>query len=296
MSNLKQLRNRVKSVKSTQKITKVMQLVSAAKLKRVKEQAEGVNHYSEVLASLMRDLALSENMLAELPEEERQFFSDKLLDLPTLLIVMTSERGLCGSFNSSVVKYVKRDIAEFVKAGKKVRLLVIGKKGYDGLKLGYSDLIEEYFHIPKDHFEHVAFAVKDKIISMIKQKQVGPCYTYYNKFKNALTQIMTKQLILPVKEDQLHDEAMAKEPKVSAYEYEGEGLVQEVVDLYIGGQINYSLLQSKAGEEGARMTAMDNATRNAGKLIGKLTLKLNRTRQAIITTELTEIISGAEAV
>ncbi|MDA9163598.1 ATP synthase F1 subunit gamma [Rickettsiaceae bacterium] len=290
MSGLKQLRNRVKSIKSTQKITKAMHVVSAAKLKKVKDQAENFNEYSSVLADIMHDISTGGN-LVDLKPCDRMFFSKTLKDMPHLLVIMTSERGLCGGFNSAVIRKAKRDISKLRKENKEVKLLVIGKKGRDALKGKYSDIIVEYYHNTKNNVECIAREVKNKIIEMVEQEEIGACYMYYNRFKNAMTQIMTKEQILPAKHS-----GDRKNSTVSEYEYEGDGLVHSVIDLYINGEINYGLLQSKASEEGARMTAMDNATRNAGELIDKLTLKLNRSRQAIITTELTEIISGAEAL
>lgn len=291
MSGLKQLRNRVKSIKSTQKITKAMQVVSAAKLQKVKEQAENLNLYSEVLGNIMHDISTGGNIM-DLPVKDQMFFSEKLKEKPYLLVVMTSERGLCGGFNSSIIRKVKQDILEFQKRGKEVKLLVIGKKGRDGFRGNYAKLIEKYYPNPKGSVVHISQIVKDKMIELIENEEAGACYIYYNKFKNAMMQIMTRTQVLPVSVTMTE----AEESAVSEYEYEGENLVHEVINLYMEGQINYALLQNKASEEGARMTAMDNATRNAGELIEKLTLELNRSRQSIITTELTEIISGAEAV
>ncbi len=290
MSGLKQLRNRVKSIKSTQKITKAMHVVSAAKLKKVKEQAENLNEYSSVLGDIMHDISTGGNLM-DLPANDRKFFSKTLKEMTHLLVVMTSERGLCGGFNSSVIRRVKKDIKKLQKEGKQVKLIVIGKKGSDALKGKYSGMIEEYYHNTRGNVECISREVKNKIIELVENDEVGACYMYYNRFKNAMTQVLTKERILPAK-----NTGDAKTSTVSEYEYEGDNLVHDVINLYISGEINYGLLQSRASEEGARMTAMDNATRNAGELVDKLTLKLNRSRQAIITTELTEIISGAEAV
>ena len=290
MSGLKQLRNRVKSIKSTQKITKAMHVVSAAKLKKVKEQAENLNEYSSVLGDIMHDISTGGNLM-DLPANDRKFFSKILKEMTHLLVVMTSERGLCGGFNSSVIRRVKKDIKKLKKEGKQVKLIVIGKKGSDALKGKYSGMIEEYYHNTRGNVECISREVKNKIIELVENDEVGACYMYYNRFKNAMTQVLTKERILPAK-----NTGDVKINDVSEYEYEGDNLVHDVINLYISGEINYGLLQSRASEEGARMTAMDNATRNAGELVDKLTLKLNRSRQAIITTELTEIISGAEAV
>ncbi|PCJ27590.1 MAG: ATP synthase F1 subunit gamma [Rickettsiales bacterium] len=290
MSNLKQLRNRVRSIKSTQKITKAMHVVSASKLKKLKEKAEGLNHYTSVLGDIMHDISTSGNLM-DLPICDRKFFSEDLKKMSHLLVIMTSERGLCGGFNSSVIRSAKRDIARFQKEGKQVKLLVIGKKGCDAFSRKYADMIEGTYHNNKASSACVSLEVKNKIMEMVENEEIGACYMYYNLFKNAMTQILTTEQVLPA-----HTADEAESGGVSEYEYEGENVVHNVIDLYIGGQINYGLLQSRASEECSRMTAMDNATRNAGDLIDSLTLKLNRSRQAIITTELTEIISGAEAV
>ena len=289
MTGLKQLRNRVKSIKSTQKITKAMHVVSAAKLRKIKEQAENLNSYSMVLGNIMNDIATGSNII-DLPAETRKFFSKKLKEMTHLLVVLTSERGLCGSFNTSVIRKVKSDIEQLNNEGKQVKLLVVGKKGWDVLNAQYSHMIAGYY--PNNHdTECMSKKVKNMIVELVESGEVGACYVYYNKFKNAMMQILTKDRILPAK-----DNGEAEKNTVSEYEYEGEELVHRIINLYISGQLNYAMLQSKASEEGARMTAMDNATNNASELVDKLTLKLNRSRQAIITTELTEIISGAEAV
>jgi F-type H+-transporting ATPase subunit gamma len=268
-----------------------MQVVSASKLRRVKEQAEDLNVYSAVLIEIMRNISLKGNV-GELSAGDRKFFSKNLYDLPNLLVIMTSERGLCGGFNSSILKTVKADLANLDAEGKDYKILVVGKKGYDVLKSKYADKIEKLYHIGRDNSECIAKQVKDKIISMVEDGEVGPCNFYYSKFKNAMTQIVTNKQVLPA-EKLAADEGGST---ISNYDYEGECLVHEVIGQYINGLVNYGLLQSRASEEGARMTAMDSATRNANELIDKLTLKLNRSRQSIITTELIEIIAGAEAI
>ncbi len=313
MSGLKELRNRVASINSTRKITKAMQVVSAAKLKKSKDKAERLNYFSDELGVMMADIAKSANPI-DLPENDKKFFDKGMCDLPKLFVVMTSERGLCGGFNSQIVKAVKNDINQFQSEGRSVRLIVIGKKGHDALKAKYSDLIEKYFHLGKDDASYVSTSVRTSIIKMIESGKVGDCYLYYNKFKNAMTQVATRLQFLPASKNDSEshkssDKSLGAErfnnnsnssalnsEQVHKYEYEGRGLVRDIINLYLDGRINYGLLQSKASEEGARMTAMDNATRNAGELIDKLKLQLNRSRQTSITTELTEIVSGAEAV
>ncbi len=295
MSGLKHLRNRVKSIKSTQKITKAMQLVSAAKLRRIKDRAEALDDYSSILINIMNDVKLNLNFVNLTPFEHK-FFNEDIEGKPHLCVVMTSERGLCGSFNSQIIKAVKRDIAKYQEQNVKVKLIVAGKKGYDALKNQYSELIEEYYHITKEKYLPVALAIKNKIISLTDQDEIGSCSLYYNEFKNALVQVMTKVSIFPVEPLNISEQKENSKLPDSFFEYEGSNLVSSLIDLYVIGMIKHAFLQNKASEEAARMTAMDSATRNAGELIDKLTLQLNRSRQAIITTELTEIISGAEAL
>ncbi|CAN7940723.1 unnamed protein product [Ixodes pacificus] len=270
MLNLKQLRTRIKSIKSTQKITKAMQLVSASKMAKIKSQIANSNFYIEAI---------------------KQKFFNTVPNKANLLIVMTSQRGLCGTFNYSIIKQVKNDIKELENKGEQIKLIIIGKKGYEALKRHYVNYIDSYFELPKIHDENLMLQVKQKIMSAVENLEVSNCVIYFNKFKNAMTQIMTKQQILPVEKYQ-DDSAVENDH----YEYEGENLISNLINLYVNSQINYALLQSRASEEGARMTVMENATNNANDLISKLVLKLNRSRQAIITTELIEIIAGSEAV
>ncbi|MFV9858065.1 ATP synthase F1 subunit gamma [Rickettsia sibirica] len=323
MSNLKQLRTRIKSVKSTQKLTKAMQLVSASKMAKIKSQIANSNFYIEAVSKMMSAI-LSIDMY-ELSIEEQKFFNT-VPNKANLLIVMTSQRGLCGTFNYSIIKQVKNDIKELENKGEQIKLIIIGKKGYEALKRQYVNYIDSYFELPKIHDENLMLQVKQKIMSAVENLEVSKCVIYFNKFKNAMTQIMTRQQILPVAKYQ--DDSMIDNPIVNLvgfgykergvkpinnrratsdivgesksidynYEYEGESLISNLINLYVNSQINYALLQSRASEEGARMTAMENATNNANDLISKLVLKLNRSRQAIITTELIEIIAGSEAV
>lgn len=309
MSGLKQLRNRVRSIKSTQKITKAMKVVSAAKLKRVKEKAEGLNDYARVLAGIINDLPHSD-MLFSGQQNERKIFSKKMEDKPHLLVIMSSERGLCGAFNSSVVKLAKQSIAKLKQDGKELKIIIVGQKGYDALKLQYQDLIIENYRVHNNEYESVILQLKDKIINLIHNDEIGSCSIYYNLFENAITQIPSELSVLPITNSQdeaaingdngddlaISSKEAKEEGQFAKYEYDGEDILPTVLDMYISGQIEYVLLQSKASEEGARMTAMDSASKNAGELIDKLTLQLNRSRQAMITTELIEIIAGAEAV
>jgi len=288
MSNLKQLRTRIKSVKSTQKITKAMQLVSASKLTKIKNQIADSNLYVEAISKMMSTILSAD--LYDFPIEAQKFFNT-VVGKANLLVVMTSERGLCGTFNYAIIRQVKNDIKDLESKGEKVKLIIVGKKGYEVLKRQCANYIDSYFELPKTHDENLMLQIKQKIMTLVTNLEVSSCTIYFNKFKNALTQIMTKQQVLPV--EKYHDDSEVKEAN---YEFEGENLISNLINLYVNSQINYALLQNRASEEGARMTAMENATNNANDIINRLVLKLNRSRQAIITTELIEIIAGSEAV
>ncbi|WP_341754169.1 ATP synthase F1 subunit gamma [Candidatus Tisiphia endosymbiont of Dioctria rufipes] len=295
MSGLKQLRSRIKSIKTTQKITKAMQIVSATKFTKAKNQVKDSEDYIGILQGIMSSVAFGNN-LQDLPIEKK-FFSEGLLDQGDLninksylLIVVTSERGLCGAFNFLLSKQVKSDITNLENAGKQVRLIIIGKKGYDAFKGQYSHYIDNYYEFPKAHNNNLSFQVKEKLMEMVEDSRISNCQIYFNNCKNAMIQIPTKKQILPI------EKQLCSNEKYLSYEYEGEGLILHMIHLYVLAQINYALLQNRASEEGARMTAMDNATKNAKELINKLTLKLNRSRQDLITKDLIEIIAGAEAV
>lgn len=296
MSALKQLRSRIKSITTTQKITKAMQIVSATKFTKAKNQVKDSEDYMGILQGIMSSVASSNN-LQDMPIEQKKFFSEGLLDQGDLninkshlLIVVTSERGLCGAFNFLLSKQVKSDIANLENAGKQVRLIIIGKKGYDAFKGQYSHYIDDYYEFPKAHNNNLSFQIKEKLMEMVEDSRISNCQIYFNNCKNAMIQIPIKKQILPV------EKQLCSNEKYLSYEYEGEGLILHMINLYVSAQINYALLQNRASEEGARMTAMDNATKNAKELINKLTLKLNRSRQDMITKDLIEIIAGAEAV
>ena len=288
MSNLKQLRTRIKNIKSTQKLTKAMQLVSASKMAKIKNQIANSNFYIEAVSGMMS--AILSIGMHELSIEGQKFFNT-VANKANLLIVMTSQRGLCGTFNYSIIKQVKNDVKELENKGEQIKLIIIGKKGYEALKRQYINYIDSYFELPKIHDENLILQVKQKIMLAVENLEVSNCVIYFNKFKNAMTQIVTRQQILPV--EKYHDDSAVENDH---YEYEGGNLISNLINLYVNSQINYALLQSRASEEGAKMTAMENATNNANDLISKLVLKLNRSRQAIITTELIEIIAGSEAI
>lgn len=307
MANLKQFRNRIKSIKSSEKITKAMQMVSASKLQKLKHQIGNSDPYLKTLSAILTDFVES-GLLDDLSINEQRYFVEDETKAD-LFIIITSERGLCGSFNSSLVKKVKADIAKIERDGRSVKLLIVGKKGYDLLKNKYESITNSRYNVVRGEKSASLFSnIKLRVLELMDNAEIGRCYIYYNKFKNAITQEPTKQCLLPAEinrdlniPEKLVTEKSSggitdnkKQALARNFEFEGTGLIQNVIELYISGVVNYTLLQSRASEEAARMTAMDNATNNARDMINKLTLKLNRSRQATITKELIEIISGAE--
>ncbi len=284
MASLKNLRLRIRSIKSTQKITKAMHMVSASKLRHAREKLENAEAYTkgaEVVLSALRTHKRSE----EGRIEKLLFSNDSSKKM--LAIVVTSERGLCGGFNQSIIRLAKADIAQAKASGVEVKIITIGKKGQDALQptLG-SDFIAHYPNSSITSIAEIA-AIYQNFIQTFTDGSFDSCKLYFNFFKNTATQVPTAKSLIPMEQ---------QEETNLAYEYEGEELLQNAITAYLKAEIYHSLLQSKTSEEAARMMAMDNATRNAGEMITKLTLSLNRSRQASITTELIEIISGAEAV
>ena len=291
MPNLKDLKVRINSVQSTQKITSAMKMVAAAKLRRAQEQAEEARPYSQRMDRMIAALAGKMSsiggpaLLAGTGSEEK-----------FLLVVMTADRGLCGGFNSSIVRATRRRIGELQENGKSVKLLCVGKKGADQLRRDASDLITDAMEgITKGAIEFAAASdIGARLIQMFEAGEFDVCSLIYNKFQSAMTQIVTEQQIIPAS---VPEEAHAA-PSLGAYEYEPdeEQILAELLPRNVSTQVFSALLENTASEHGARMTAMDSATRNAGDMIDKLTLTYNRTRQAFITKELIEIISGAEAL
>ena len=289
MPSLKDLKNRIKSVKSTQKITKAMKMVSAAKLRRAKERAESARPYAEKMASVVASVAGSHSAKAS----GSKFLLGTGKSDVHLIVVMTSDRGLCGAFNSSITRATKRKAAELKKDGKQVKLFCVGKKSYDLLKNDFArEIIGRMSEIGKKQVsyndaEHIA----REVIKNFDLGEIDVVHIVYNHFKSAISQVVTFQQIIPL-------EVQESNANPIAYEFEPEegAILTELLPRNVTVQIYGALLENAASEQGARMTAMDNATRNAGEMIGKLTLKYNRTRQATITKELIEIISGAEAL
>jgi len=292
MPSLKDLKIRINSVKSTQKITSAMKMVAAAKLRRAQEQAEAARPYAErmerVLAALAGAMAGQEGAPALL--------AGRGAERTHLVVVMTSDRGLCGGFNSTIVRGARRQIRDLQGQGREVKILCVGRKGRDQLRRDFGPLIIatiEDVGRPKLAFA-AANKIAERLAAMYEAGEFDVCTLIYNRFKSVITQIVTFQQLIPF--------AVAASPGESAdrpfYEYEPDEseILAALLPRNLSMQVYRALLENAASEQGARMTAMDNATRNAGDMINRLTINFNRTRQAYITKELIEIISGAEAV
>ena len=292
MASLKELRNRIASVKATQKITKAKQLVAAAKLRRAQEAAEAARPYAVRMGAVLKSLATTFAGRADAPK----LFAGTGADRVHLLIVATADRGLCGAFNSSIARAARDHALRLQGEGKEVKFFCVGKKGYDILRRTYARLIVE--HVSLREVRRIAFADADgiarKVLAMYAEAQFDVCTLFYSRFRSVISQVPTAQQLIPAK-----IEAVPAEPVAGAiYEYEPdeEAILTELLPRNFSIQIFSALLENAAGEQGASMTAMDNATRNAGEMIDDLTIVYNRSRQAQITKELIEIISGAEAV
>jgi F-type H+-transporting ATPase subunit gamma len=289
MANLKDLKNRISSVKNTRKITKAMQMVAAAKLRRAQEAAEMSRPYTEKFNEVMASLAASVGDSDTAPPLLRGTGSDQT----HLLLVMTAERGLCGGFNSSIVKLARAKADELVGQGKTVKILTVGKKGREQLKRDHGQYFED--HVDLSEVKRVGYDNAQDIAKMVLARfdagDFDVCTMYYGRFKSVISQIPTEQQIIPA----TFDEA-PQTRTVYDYEPSEEGVLADLLPRGVATQIFSALLENAASEQGARMSAMDNATRNADEMVDNLTIQYNRTRQAVITNELIEIISGAEAL
>lgn len=299
MPNLKDLKNRINSVKSTRKITSAMKMVAAAKLRRAQDAAESARAYSARMERMLRSLAVSFANVEGGPK----LLAGNGANQNHLVVVFTSDRGLCGGFNGSIIRETRAVVRGLKAEGKTVKLLCVGRKGADVLKADYrGDIIETIIGIGGKKGVQFAEAVgvAHKITALFEAGQFDVCSIIFNKFQSAMTQIVTRQQLIPFSAGNAkNEEITAKDQGAKAsYEFEPEeGEILEVLlPKNLGVQIFQAMLESSASENGARMTAMDSASRNAGDMIERLTLKYNRTRQAAITSELIEIISGAEAL
>ncbi|WP_417688433.1 F0F1 ATP synthase subunit gamma [Roseibium sp.] len=294
MPSLKDLRNRIASVKATQKITKAMQMVAAAKLRRAQEAAEAARPYAERMEQVLANLAVAFEGRDDAPKLMSGTGSDQV----HLLVVATAERGLCGGFNTNIAKLAREKARSLIAQGKTVKILCVGKKGYDAIKRELGKHVIETIELRG--VKNVGFAnaneIGSKILSMYAAGEFDVCTLFYSQFQSVIAQIPTAQQLIPA---DLPAQAEGQEGGASAvYEYEPDeaGILADLLPRNISVQIFRALLENAASEQGARMSAMDNATRNAGDMIDKLTINYNRQRQAQITTELIEIISGAEAL
>ena len=292
MPSLDDLRKRITSVKSTQKITKAMKMVAAAKLRKAQENAEKGRPYSEKMNNIILNLSAGVSD----PQSAPKLLVGTGKEDVHLCVVLTSDRGLCGGFNSNIIKKAKNYIEKIQKEGKSLKIITVGSKGYDQLKRQYGKSIIENISFKEskniNYFD--AAKVGNLIIEKFQNEEFDFCTIFFNKFKNVISQIPQAQQIIP-----LENENKDKDEKLeSKYEFEPDEdeILSNLLPKNISTQIFKAMLENSASEQGSRMTAMDNATRNAGDLVDKLTIQYNRSRQAAITKELIEIISGAESL
>jgi F-type H+-transporting ATPase subunit gamma len=299
MASLKDLKDRITSVQSTQKITRAMQMVAAAKLRRAQEAAEAGRPYAQRMGTVLANLSAA----LEGRDDAPALMSGTGKEDVHLLIVASSERGLCGGFNSSIARLARRQAGSLLAEGKTVKFLCIGKKGFDLLKRQFgADIIDviDLRSVKNVGFEN-AHAIAKQVLGLFDEKAFDVCTLFYAEFRNVMEQIPTAQRIIPAKlskEEGAEDDQAPSDTGLASYEYEPDEaeILEELLPRNLAVQIFRALLENAASEQGARMSAMDNATRNAGEMIDKLTITYNRSRQAKITTELIEIISGAEAL
>ena len=289
MPSLKDLKNRIASVKSTRKITKAMQMVAAAKLRRAQDAAESARPYTERFNAVVSALAASAGGSDTAPLLLRGTGSDQV----HMLVVMTAERGLCGGFNSSIVKKARQAVRDLQAQGKTVKILTVGKKGREQLRRDFGDLIVD--HVDLSAVKRMDYATAQSIgKDLLKRFEAGEfdvAKIFFAKFQSVIAQIPTAQQVIPAKFE-------ATDGAVADYDYEPseEAILEDLLPASVSTAVFAALLENAASEQGARMSAMDNATRNAGDMIDRLTIEFNRSRQAVITNELIEIISGAEAL
>ena len=299
MANLKDLKIRINSVKSTQKITSAMKMVAAAKLRRAQEGAESARPFAEKMERMVSAVADTEGappLLAGTGKTETH-----------LIVACTADRGLCGGFNSSIIRKARTMALALKRDGKTVKILCVGRKGRDGLKRNFeADIIDTIEGIGKSVVEYSeSDAVANQVTTLFDEGAFDVCTIVFNRFQSAMTQIPTAQQLIPFDSQASGEDTNGEEDKkakdqgpqpIFIFEPDEADILAELLPRNIGVQVFQALLESSASEHGARMTSMDNATRNAGEMIDNLTLTYNRTRQAAITTELVEIVSGAEAL
>ena len=291
MASLDDLKKRISSVKSTQKITKAMKMVAAAKLRRAQENAEKGRPYSDKMNNIILNLSNGITDKENAPKLLAGSGDNKI----HLCVVLTSDRGLCGGFNTNIIKKAKSYFQKILNEGKTIKIITVGSKGYDQLKRIYKDNIIEKISFKNSKTINYLDAEKvgKIIIDNFEKKEFDVCTIFYNQFKNVITQIPQEQQIIPLKTSEVEGESSEDN-----YEFEPEEdeILSNLLPKNISTQIFKAMLENSASEQGSRMSAMDNATRNAGEMVDKLTIEYNRSRQAAITKELIEIISGAESL
>ncbi len=291
MPSLKDLKNRIASVKATQKITKAMKMVAAAKLRRAQEAAEAARPYSQRMGAVLVNIAMAAD-----GNDAPRLMAGAGKDNVHLLVVCTAERGLCGGFNSQISRSAREHARKLQASGKTVKIINVGKKGFDSLRRDFSGLIID--RVDLREVKRIAYTnaelVGRKVISLFEMGEFDVCTLFYSEFKSVLSQVPTALQLIPAKVESV--KADTDSGPVYDYEPDAGAILAELVTRNITVQIFRALLENVAGEMGAKMSAMDSATRNAGEMINKLTLSYNRQRQAQITKELIEIISGAEAL
>ena len=293
MPSLDDLKKRIKSVKSTQKITKAMKMVAAAKLRKAQENAEKGRPYSQKMQNIILNLTKS---ISD-PENAPKLLVGTGKDKTYLCVVLTADRGLCGGFNSNICKLAKSNFKKILGEGKNLKIITVGSKGLDQIKRDYGKYIVKKFSFKEK--KQISFNEADligkEIINLFDKEEFDICQLFYNNFKNVITQIPQAQQIIPA----IKKDSSDKQEKNSTYyefEPEEDEILEDLLPKNISTQLFKAFLENAASEQGSRMTAMDNATRNAGDLVDKLTINYNRSRQASITKELIEIISGAESL
>lgn len=294
MPSLKDLKNRITSVKSTRKITSAMKMVAASKLRRAQDQAMSARPYAEEMARMLNSLAGK----VAIDDESPRLLAGTGKSEVVLLIVVTSDRGLCGGFNANIVREARRQIGLMTKAGKQVKVYCVGRKGRDLLRRDQADKIIGMTEMAAK--KQLAFSSADaltaSVLKLFDAGQFDEAFVVYNRFKSVISQVVTAKQIIPVQASTEANDNASGESLEYEFEPDQKNILNALLPRNLAVQIFGAMLDSLAGEHGARMTAMDNATRNAGEMIDKLTLNYNRSRQAYITKELIEIISGAEAV
>ena len=292
MASLYDLKKRISSVKSTQKITKAMKMVAAAKLRKAQENAEKGRPYSEKMKNIINNLA---NSIIE-KETAPKLITGTGQDKTYLCVLMTADRGLCGGFNTNICRLAKTNFQKILKEGKTLKIITVGTKGFDQIKRDYGKYVIQKLSFKerkKISFQE-AEEVGKIILDLFHKNEFDKCVLFYNNFKNVITQIPQAQQIIPAKKEKSSSESTIND--FYDFEPEEDEILENLLPKNISTQIFKAFLENAASEQGSRMTAMDNATRNAGELVEKLTINYNRTRQASITKELIEIISGAESL